>query len=119
MGHGDWKQLIAGVQSNDVKKVKFYISEKIDLDFQHPEFMSSALIESIRLGHYEIAKLLLENGASATLKEAYSNLSPLSVAKSTKSKAMITLIQSYCKPQERHSLGRIIFRLLSYRFQKT
>lgn len=100
MGHGEWKQLIAGVQNNDVRMVRFYISEKIDLDFQHPEFMSSALIESIRLGHYEIAKLLLESGASADIREAYSNLSPLSVARSTGHKTMIQLIKSYSKEPE-------------------
>nr|MCU0358545.1 ankyrin repeat domain-containing protein [Cyclobacteriaceae bacterium] len=63
MAHGDWKAMMEGVQRNDVELVRYYIRSGIDINFQHPEFMTSALMEAIRCGHTEIVSLLLESGA--------------------------------------------------------
>ena len=49
MGHGDWKDMFRGVEINDFDFVRYYISKDIDLNYQHPEFLTSALIESISL----------------------------------------------------------------------
>jgi uncharacterized protein len=50
MGHGDWKDMFRGVQNNDFELVKYYIRMGIDLNYQHPEFLTSPLIETIRVG---------------------------------------------------------------------
>jgi len=65
------------------------------LDYQHPEFMASALVESIRYGNLEITKLLLENGASPDIKEVMGGKTPLIVAKEKNNSAAIDLIESY------------------------
>jgi len=97
---GDWKDMFAGVERNDLELVKYYISGGIDLNYQHPEYMTSALLESIRCGHEQMTALLLENGASPSLKEVYSNYTPLSVAKSSPNKAIVSLIERYLEKEQ-------------------
>jgi ankyrin repeat protein len=82
MAHGDWKQMFLGIQNNDLEMVKYYIDEGVDVNYQHPEYMTSPLIESIVNNYPEMVKLLLDNGASVNVKEAYTELTPLQIAKS-------------------------------------
>ena len=46
---GDWKDLFKGVQQNDLDLVNYYIKNGVDVNYQHPEYMTSPLIESIRV----------------------------------------------------------------------
>ena len=80
MGHGDWKDLFLGVQKNDIDLVFFHISQGVDINYQHPEFMTSALIESIRSNNLEMMVLLLQNGASPKVAEVWSSKSPIIIA---------------------------------------
>lgn len=77
---GDWKDMFFGVQTNDFDLVRYHIRMGVDLNYQHPEFLTSALIESIRFQHLDMMKYLLENGAKPALKEADSNKTPLEIA---------------------------------------
>ena len=45
---GDWKEMFRGVETNDFDLVRYHICTGIDLNYQHPEFLTSALIESTR-----------------------------------------------------------------------
>jgi uncharacterized protein len=95
MGHGDWKDMFRGVQNNDLELVRYYIKIGIDLNYQHPEFLTSPLIESIRQNHLEMLTFLLENGASAHLKEVESNKSPLAIAQALGNQAAIKILKLY------------------------
>ena len=97
MGGADWKDMFNGVQKNDIDLVNYYLKIGIDVNYQHPEIMTTLLIESIRCGHLTITKLLLENGAIPTKKEDFGNDTPLSVAKSLKNKEAILLLSAYLK----------------------
>ncbi len=97
MQGGDWKFMFHAVEQNDVDSVEYYLSQGVDPDYQHPEYLESALVESIRLNHLDIAKMLLEHGADPLIKEVWGGATPLSVAKSQKNKAAKELIQSYIK----------------------
>ncbi len=94
MSHGDWKDMFYGVQNNDLDLVQYHIRMGVDVNYQHPEFMTSPLIESIRCGHLEMFQLLINNGASLEMVEIYSNKSPLSVAKESANQEIINLILS-------------------------
>ncbi len=95
MAHGDWKDMIAGVQKNDLELVQYYIRMGIDINYQHPEFMTSALMECIRCGHKDMLVLLLENGANPNLKEAFSGDSPLKLAMRLNRKELINMLSKY------------------------
>jgi ankyrin repeat protein len=80
MSHGAWKDMFKAVQNNDFDLVEFYIKQGIDINYQHPEYFTTALIESIRLGFHNMTKLLLENGAQVDIKEIYSNKNAKQIA---------------------------------------
>jgi uncharacterized protein len=101
MSHGNWKDMFKAVQENDVELIDFYIRQGIDLNYQHPEYMTSPLIESVRCNHLEITKLLLANGALPEIKEVYSNKSAVEIANDLGNNEAITIINQYLSPSKR------------------
>lgn len=95
MSGGDWKEMLSAVQEGDFALVKYHISNGIDPNYQHPELLTTPLIESVIYGHHAIAAYLLAQGADPALKAGFSNDSPLLEAKKSKDKQMINLIKSY------------------------
>ncbi len=92
---GDWKEMFRGVETNDFDLVKYYIFKGIDINYQHPEFLTSALIESIRQNHLEMMEFLLQNGAKPDLKEAFSYKSPMEIALEVRSKGAIEILNRW------------------------
>jgi len=99
MSGGNWKQMFKAVQIGDYNLVDYYLQIGIDPNYQHPEYMAAALVESIRFNELEIAKLLLDNGADPKIKEAMEGDTPLSVANEKKNQAAVDLINAYIKDQ--------------------
>ena len=97
---GDWKEMFRGVETNDFDLVKYYIAMGIDINYQHPEFLTSALIESINLNHIEMMIYLLKNGALPDIKEAMSNKSPMTIAKELKNKEAVHILNQYLNTNE-------------------
>lgn len=95
MSGGDWKDMFKAAQDGNIDLVEYYLKTGIDPNYQHPEFMASMLIESIRFNHLNISKLLLEKGADPKIIEDMEGDTPLSVAQSKKNQAAIDLINSY------------------------
>lgn len=95
MSHGDWKDMFKAVQENNIEIVRFHISIGTDINFQHPKFFTTVLIESIRLNNHSITKLLIENGADIELKESYSNKNAIQIAKELNNQVAIQIILFY------------------------
>ena len=121
---GDWKEMFLGVETNDFDLVRYHISNKIDLNYQHPEFLTSALIESINRNHLEMMIYLLENGALPDIKEAFSNKSPMTIAKELKNKEAVKVLNQYLNTaetiEEDHKLSFLkrVYLFLGTRIQK-
>lgn len=95
MSGGDWKYMFKAIQEGDVNLVDYYLQTGINPNYQHPEFMAAPLVEAIRFGHLDIAKLLLENGADPSIKEVLEGDTALAVAKMKKNNAAIELLKQY------------------------
>ncbi len=95
MSGGDWKQMFKAVQTGDINLVEYYLKLGIDPNYQHPEYMAAALVESIRFNHLDITKLLLENDADPKIEEVMGSDTPMSVAKEKKNQEAIELLQIY------------------------
>lgn len=95
MSGGDWKEMLQAAQTGDIELVKYHIRTGIDPNYQHPEFMTAPLLESIRFGHLDIAEFLLENGAQADIKEGFGTDTPMSIAKAKQNQAAVELLQRY------------------------
>ncbi|MDZ7899142.1 MAG: ankyrin repeat domain-containing protein [Arcicella sp.] len=97
---GDWKEMFRGVETNDFDLVRYYLSKGIDVNYQHPEFLTSALIESINQNHLEMMQFLLENGAKPDIREAFSFKSPMQIAKELRNKEAVSILNSYLGTDE-------------------
>ncbi len=111
MSGGDWKEMLVAVQAGDIDLVKYYVSEGIDVNYEHPELMTTALIESVQFDQLEIARLLLEHGADPKQNAWLSKDNPISVAKQQQRKAFIQLFKF---SQKRRSFwSKILSKILS------
>ena len=97
MAAGDWKDMLIASQEGNLDLVKYHIKAGVNPNYQHPEFLTTPLIESVQFGHTKIAEFLLENNADPTLKAGFSNDTALSVAKEYKRKEIITLLKKHLK----------------------
>jgi uncharacterized protein len=97
---GDWKEMFLGVETNDFDLVRYHIASGVDLNYQHPEFLTSALIESINQNHLDMMKFLLENGANPSIEEAFSCKSPMQIAKELRNKEAVAILNSYLGTDE-------------------
>lgn len=107
MAAGDWKELLQAAQSGDLRLVKHHIERGVNPNYQHPELLTTPLIESIEYKNLEITKFLLENGADPRLNAGFSTESPMTVARKVKNRAAIKLL----KPYYPSFLERIVMRL--------
>jgi len=106
MNHGDWKALFYSVESNDIQLVQYYLKMGIDINYQHPEFMTSPFFESIRCGHIEIVELFLQNDADLNTIEMESGKKPMDIAIKIGQKDIIEMIKkflSHKNPNQAHS----------------
>lgn len=97
MSGGNWKEMFQAIQFDDLALVEYYLNIGIDPNYQHPEFLASPLVESIRYNHLDIAKLLLENGANPHIKEVWGGDTPFSVAKLTGNQEAVKLLHLFMK----------------------
>ncbi|MGK0272111.1 MAG: ankyrin repeat protein [Cocleimonas sp.] len=99
MSGGDWKEMFVAVQAGDIDLVKYYVSEGIDVNYEHPELMTTALIESVQFNHLEIARFLLKQGADPKQNAWLSKDNPLTIAKQQQKETFIQLFKSTQKHQ--------------------
>jgi len=95
MSGGDWKTMFKAIQDGDIELVKYYLRMGIDPNYQHPEFMASPLIESIRFNEIEIMRLLLNNGANPQIKEYMEGVTPMEVAQKANNTKAIKILNQF------------------------
>lgn len=95
MAAGDWKEMLLATEQGDLELVRYHLKMGVDPNYQHPEFLTTPLIESIRFGNLEIAQLLLEHKADPNIEEGFSKETAMSVAKASRNKRAITLLLSH------------------------
>lgn len=77
---GDWKNMFAAALEGDLGLVDFHLDHGIDVDFQHPEYMSSVLVASICAGQEDVAHHLLDRGADPLLRSDFEEMTPVQAA---------------------------------------
>ncbi|MEL6135755.1 MAG: ankyrin repeat domain-containing protein [Bacteroidota bacterium] len=73
MSGGDWKEMLYAAENGNLELVKYHVKMGVDVNYQHPELLTTALIESTRYGHEEVVKYLLEKGADPKIKAVVSS----------------------------------------------
>lgn len=98
MSAGNWKDMFKAAQSGDLPTLSYHIEQGADPNYQHPEVLSTPLVESIKQGHIEIVDYLLNKGADPLLKSELEGLTPLQAAKRFQGPLFIELIKQRSKP---------------------
>lgn len=110
MAAGDWKDMLYAAQCGDLALVRFHIEHDENPNYQHPEFLTTPLIESVEHGHEDIVRYLLENGADPHIKAGFSTDTAFTVAKSQKNKAILRLLQQSNKQKRLAGLNALFGR---------
>lgn len=70
-GAGEWRQLLNEIERGNESQVENYLAlEKVDVNFQHPEIGTTALLAAVKSGNLKIVKLLVEKGHADVNQEA-------------------------------------------------
>lgn len=80
MEHGNWKSMYEAACVGDLDLVRYYVKSGVDIDYVHPEFMSTALVSCILARHADVAIYFLDNGADPEKVSPWDELSPAQAA---------------------------------------
>ncbi len=80
MSGGNWKEMFQAACEGDIEMVKYHVKAGVDVDFAHPEFLSTPLVASILAGQSEVALFLLDCGANPGLWSEFDGMKPYQAA---------------------------------------
>lgn len=90
---GDWKELLTAAEKGDFDLTKYHLLNGIDPNYQHPELLTTPLIEAAMYGHLEIVELLLANGAKAEVRGIFDGYTALEIAKIKGHKRVVAALE--------------------------
>lgn len=78
---GNWKELFHAATTGDLELLRYHVRCGVDIDYAHPEFLSTPLVACI-LAHQEAAAhVLLDSGAQPDLHSEFDGMNPLQAAR--------------------------------------
>ena len=80
MSGGNWKEMFNAACDGDLELVRYHVKAGVDIDYPHPEFLSTPLVASILAGREEVALYLLDQGANPHLLSEFDGVTPLKAA---------------------------------------
>jgi ankyrin repeat protein len=80
MSGGNWKELYHAARDGDLELVRYHVQMGVDVNYAHPEFMSTPLVAGILAGHSDVADYLLDNGADPQLLSDFDGMTPAEAA---------------------------------------
>lgn len=115
MSGGDWKDMFYAAERGDVETVRYHIRNGIDPNYQHPEFLTTALVEAVKYNRQEVVKYLLENGARPELKSEFEGIDGYEAARKLNNVEMLALfgLERKAKPMGKWQKFKLRFGLKS------
>ena len=92
---GDWKDMYNAAERGDADCVRYHLERGVDMDYQHPEAMVSALVIACIHGHTDVVRVLLEHGANPDQPSELGDISPLQAAREGEHHAIQALLLRY------------------------
>jgi ankyrin repeat protein len=90
---GNWKEMFAAAGNGDLELVSYHLQCGVDPNYQHPEVLTTALIEAAQNGHAEVVKLLLQHGADPEISSMLDGWTALEAAEISKHSAVILVLR--------------------------
>lgn len=81
MSGGDWKEMFnAGCEGN-LALVEHHVKSGVDVNYAHPEFLSTPLVAAILSRQEAVALYLLDHGANPVLPSEFDAATPIQAAR--------------------------------------
>jgi len=81
MSAGDWKELFLAACDGRIELVRYHVKNGVDVNYAHPEFLSTPLVACILARQEAVAGLLLDHGADPLLLSEFEGLTPVQAAR--------------------------------------
>lgn len=81
MSGGNWKEMYNASCDGDLELVKYHVKAGVDINYAHPEFLSTPLVAAILAGQESVALYLLECGAIPDLPSEFDGVTPVQAAR--------------------------------------
>lgn len=81
MSGGDWKEMFNAACEGDLALVDYHVRAGVDVNYAHPEFLSTPLVASILAGQEAVALYLLDHGAIPDLASEFDAQTPIQAAR--------------------------------------
>lgn len=78
---GNWKELFHAATTGDLELLRHHVRCGVDIDYAHPEFLSTPLVACILARQEAAALLLLDAGAQVNLASEFDGMNPLQAAR--------------------------------------
>lgn len=81
MSGGNWKELFNAACDGDLALVEYHVKCGVDVNYAHPEFLSTPLVGAILARQEQVALYLLEHGAIPDLPSEFDGVTPIQAAR--------------------------------------
>lgn len=81
MDGGNWKEMFNAACEGDLDLVKYHVKNGVDVNYAHPEFLSTPIVACALAGQEEVALFLLDSGANPDLVSEFDAIMPLQAAR--------------------------------------
>ncbi len=80
MSGGNWKEMFHAACEGDLSLVEHHVQQGIDINYAHPEYLSTPLVASIVARQEEVALYFLAQGANPDMHSEFDGMRPLQAA---------------------------------------
>jgi ankyrin repeat protein len=81
MSDGNWKEMFNAACAGDIALVEYHIKNGVDINYSHPEYLSTPLMGAILAGQEKVAHFLLDCGAAPELSSEFDGTTPMEAAR--------------------------------------
>lgn len=81
MSGGNWKEMFNAACEGELDLLKYHVQAGVDVNYAHPEFLSTPLVAAILAGQELAALYLIEHGASIDLGSEFDGVTPVQAAR--------------------------------------
>lgn len=83
MSGGNWKEMFNAGCEGDLALVQYHVKAGVDVNYAHPEFLSTPLVAAILARQPDVALYLLAHGAIPDLPSEFDGMTPMQAAVKT------------------------------------
>ena len=113
MDGGNWKEMFNAAVAGDLGLVEYHVRQGVDVNYAHPEFLSTPLVAAILAKQEHVALYLLKAGANPNLPSEFDAATPMQAARQAGLASLeAQLVQLGATPlpadpPKKHWLGRL------------